>query len=136
MYLLDTMVLSEFQKRQPDSNVSAWINSHPIASCYLSVITIGEIYRGICKEEKRNPPFALRLLRWVEELKADFGPRLLAIDNEVAAMWGVLSWHTGNSGADNLIAATAKVHNLVVVTRNIKHFQQTGIACVNPWDGR
>lgn len=133
MYLLDTMVISEFQKKVPDPKVASWLNSHSISCCYLSVITIGEIYKGICREENRNPQFALRLTQWVKTLKNKFDSRILPINNEIAKIWGMISYRTGNQSPDNLIAATAKVYDLTVVTRNIKHFNLTGVSCINPW---
>ena len=96
-------------------------------------MTIGEIRRGICQQEKVDPIFAGRLSEWLDSILHLYGDRILPITTAIALEWGNISARVGNSGADNLIAATAKVHHLTVITRNIKHFAATGIEFYDPW---
>lgn len=133
MYLLDTVVLSELRKLERNAGVTAWFNGKQDNELFLSALTIGEIRRGICQQEKKNPQFAARLSEWLDSLLLLYGERILPISTQIALEWGVISAQTGNSSADGLIAATAKVHHLTVITRNIKHFGITGVPCHNPW---
>ena len=137
-YLLDTPVISELVKPRPNASVVAWVRrTHPSA-LYLSVITFGELTKGIAKLEdgKRKQT----LLTWVEhDLKAWFEGRVLEVDLEVAERWGLLLAKAEQLGrplpaVDALIAATALAHGLVLVTRNTKHFKPTGVEVFDPWD--
>ena len=133
MYLLDTVVLSELRKPERNAGVTTWFNGKKDNELFLSALTIGEIRRGICQQEKKNPQFAARLSEWLDSLLFLYGDRILPISTQIALEWEVISAQTGNCSADGLIAATAKVHHLTVVTRNIKHFEITGVPCHNPW---
>ncbi|MCP9941945.1 type II toxin-antitoxin system VapC family toxin [Cyanobium sp. ATX 6E8] len=133
MFLIDTMVLSELRRRQRDAGVVAWVREQRQEDCFLSVVSIGEIERGIARKRVNDPAFAAQLAGWLDQLLRLYGDRLLPVDVGVARRWGQLSASVGHDGADLLIAATALEHGLTVVTRNLRHFQSTGVATVNPW---
>jgi len=136
-FLLDTSVISELVKPAPDNQVIEWLTRTDEASLYLSVLTIGEIEKGIAKlpESSRRE----KLETWVRhDLAERFRERLLAIDATVAATWGRLA---GEAEArreplpviDGLIAATSLAHDLTVATRNSDDFERCGARCFNPW---
>jgi predicted nucleic acid-binding protein len=136
VFLIDTMVLSELRRRQRDPGVVAWIRSQRQEDCFLSVVSIGEIERGIARRRSADPAFAQQLATWLDQLLRLHEKRLLPVDLATARRWGQLSTdlgHDGHDGADLLIAATALEHGLTVVTRNLRHFRPTGVATVNPW---
>ncbi len=133
MFLIDTMVLSELRRRQRNAGVVAWVREQRQEDCFLSVVSIGEIERGIARKRGVDPAFAAQLAGWLDQLLRLYGDRLLPVDVGVARRWGQLSASVGHDGADLLIAATALEHGLTVVTRNLRHFQPTGVATVNPW---
>jgi predicted nucleic acid-binding protein len=99
----------------------------------LSVVTIGEVERGIAKQQRLDPAFAQRLADWLDGTLRYYATRILAVDLGTARRWGRLSDTYGHAGADILIAATAIEHGLAVVTRNVRHFEGTGVALVNPF---
>ena len=127
------MVLSELRRRQRDLGVVAWIRSQRQENCFLSVVSIGEIERGIARQRSADPAFAQQLAAWLDQLLRLHEQRLLPVDLATARRWGQLSAELGHDGADLLIAATALEHGLTVVTRNLRHFQPTGVATLNPW---
>ena len=135
MYLIDTMVLSELRLRQRDPGVVAWVSGQRQQDCFLSVVSIGEIERGIARKSSGDPVFASQLAAWLDQLLRLYGDRLLPVDAGVARRRGLLSAAIGHDGADLLIAATALERGLTVVTRNLRHFAPTGVATVNPWSG-
>ncbi|TPI81246.1 type II toxin-antitoxin system VapC family toxin [Mesorhizobium sp. B2-8-9] len=132
MYLLDTNVVSDVQRRLPKP--TAWLASVDPTSISLSVITIGEIERGIVKQRKTDPDRAARLDVWLRELRRDNADRILAITEEVALAWGRITARRTRGNADTLIAATALVHDLILVTRNVADFEGMGVTVVNPWE--
>jgi tRNA(fMet)-specific endonuclease VapC len=137
-YLLDTCVISELVSKQPDKSVLRWIDEVDDQLVYLSVITIGEIKRGIEKlsESRRKDRFD----KWLsEDLLIRFDDRILTIDIPVIFTWGGLVARLESLGRpipaiDSLIAAIALHHELQLVTRNEKDFAGTGLTIVNPWD--
>lgn len=133
MYLLDTMVVSEIRKRQSNPRVRLWLTQRKQESFFLSVVRLYEIRKGICAQERGNPDLASGLALWLEGLRLQFKDRILPVSEEIAEEWGRLAFITRNSGPDNLLTATAKIHRPTVVTRNARHFQPTGVACINPW---
>ena len=133
MFLIDTMVLSELRRRQRDPGVVAWISRQRPQDCFLSVVSIGEIERGIARKRTTDHGFAQRLDGWLDQLLRLYGDRVLPVDVGVARRWGALSAEMGHDGADLLIAATALERGLTVVTRNLRHFTSTGVAIINPW---
>ena len=137
-YLLDTCLISELLKKNPSSNVLHWLDSQDENSLYLSVLTVGELQKGIAKlsEDKRKS----ELQGWVNNsLCSRFEGRILPIDVEVASAWGSLLGDSEKHGKklpvmDSLIASTAEVHNLTVVTRNIRDMQKCQAKVFNPWE--
>ncbi|MGQ0621000.1 MAG: type II toxin-antitoxin system VapC family toxin [Panacagrimonas sp.] len=133
MYLLDTVVLSELRRRQRDPRVVQWVSAQRPSDLHLSVITLGEIERGIAQQRPINPQFAAALATWLDGLLHHYADRILPVDTNTARRWGVLSAQLGHGGADLMIAATALEHGLTVVTRNARHFEPTGVAVVDPF---
>lgn len=133
-YLLDTNVLSELRKRQPDPRVLAWVDARPRSTLYLSVLTLGEIRRGA--EAVSDAARRLALLDWLEtQLPAWFAGRVLDVDGETADRWGRLLAKAGRTlpAIDSLLAATAQRHGLQVVTRNTADFRGVDVPVINPW---
>lgn len=133
MYLLDTVVISELRKARPDGGVVRWIAARQDAQLFLSVVTVGEIEKGIEKQRKTAPEFAAELAVWLDELVQLYADRILPITPAIARGWGRLAARLGHDGADLLIAATAQVHGLTVVTRNTSDFAPTGVKVLNPF---
>lgn len=137
-YLIDTNVLSELRRKQPDAHVVAWLKQRPRQSLYLSVLTLGEIRKGI--ERLDNVQGSSRralLVDWLEqELPIYFLGRMLPIDAQVADRWGRLQNDAGRPlpAIDGLLAATALQHNLTLVTRNVKDFTGLNLDVINPWE--
>ena len=131
-FLLDTNVISEI-RRGRDENVRAWIESVQDTDLYLSVLTIGEIRKGIELLQDRDPAQAEVFDNWLGELHARFAERILPIDARVAEEWGRLNAAATRNSIDSLIAATAAVHQLAVVTRNTGDFDGCGVPLLNPW---
>ena len=133
-YLIDTNVLSELRRKQPDPGVVEWFGRHPARSLYLSVLTLGEIRKGI--EGVADATRRQALLDWLEtELPAFFAERLIPVDAAVADRWGRLIAHAGRPlpAIDSLLAATALEYDLVLVTRNTKDFAGLPVEVFNPW---
>lgn len=135
MFLLDTVIVSELRKRQADRGVLGWVSVQQESQLYLSVVTLGEIERGIEKRRKADPAFADELAVWLENLVRLYADRILPVTPSVARRWGRLSAQLGHESADLLIAATALSHSLTVVTRNTAHFEPTGVGLINPFSG-
>ena len=133
MFLLDTVILSETRKRDRNPGVIDWLSRQRDADLFLSVVTIGEIERGITQQQRHNPAFAQTLTAWLDRVLTLYGDRILPVDIPAARQWGRLSAAHGNSGADLLIAATAFTHGLTVVTRNERDFRPTGLPLCNPF---
>lgn len=132
MFLLDTCVLSELRKQRPHPNVSAWLGRNRKAEMFLSVITIGEIEAGIAKRRRTEPEFAAILDGWLDQVVDGYEDRILPITRDIARLWGNLDPASGNA-TDKLIAATAKMHGLKLVTRNRRHFENLSVTIVNPF---
>ena len=133
MFLLDTVIISELRKRQADRGVLGWVSVQQESQLYLSVVTLGEIERGIEKRRKADPVFADELAAWLESLVHLYADRILPVTPSVARRWGRLSAQIGHESADLLIAATALSHGLTVVTRNTAYFAPTGVGLINPF---
>jgi toxin FitB len=137
-YLLDTNVVSELVKPAPEPRVWQWLNATPDNMLYLSVITIGEIQRGI--DRLSLSPRKTRYEQWLrEEIIELYTDRILGIDLQTMQQWGRLMARLETKGRvlpmlDSLLAATALVHDLRLVTRNERHFVDIGVMTVNPWE--
>lgn len=133
-YLLDTNVISEVRKRQGSQQVKAWVDESFGPTLYLSTISIGEIRCGIELRRRRDVQQALVLERWLARLYDSFLDRIVPVTSEIAEEWGRLNSARTLQTADGLLAATAKVHGWSIVTRNVKDFEGTGVAVVNPFE--
>jgi predicted nucleic acid-binding protein len=135
-YLLDTNIISELVKHTPNERVLKWVDDINSETFYLSVISIGEIRKGVAGIQ--DPRRQQKISHWLEiELPDYFEERILNIDLKIADMWGQLQSKTKGytlPAIDGLIAATAQVHNLTLVTRNTKDFNHVSIKIINPWD--
>jgi hypothetical protein len=134
MILLDTVVLSELRKRNASPEVLAWVGRQRDDELFISVVSLGEIERGIEKKRTTDAAFADQLAQWLDELQRRYADRILPITPAIARRWGQLSARIGNDGVDLLIAATALCHGLKVGTRNVRHFEPAGVGVVNPWE--
>ncbi len=133
MFLIDTDVLSALAKRRPNVNVETWIGRQRSSDLFLSVISIGEIERGISLQRRHGPDFASALAGWLDRLLSTYGDRIVPFALGSARRWGQLSAAIGNTSADLQIAATALEHGLAVVTGNVSDFAPTGVAVLNPF---
>ena len=133
-FLLDTVVLSELRKTKPSRKVVQWLKAQKRESLFISMVSIGEIERGIEKVRKTDAAFAGDLEQWLEALMRLYGDHVIPVNANAARLWGRLSAKLGHDGADLLIAATALASGLTVVTRNVKHFAPTGVRVFNPFE--
>lgn len=132
MFLIDTDVLSALRRRERHPSVVGWVSRQRATDLYVSVVSVGEIEKGIIRQERRNPGFARVLSAWLDNILVLYGDRILPVDVPTARRWGRLCGAIGHEGPDLLIAATALERGLSVVTRNVGHFQPTGVAVVDP----
>lgn len=134
-FLIDTNVISELRKGERAArSVRRWFESVNSEEIFLSVLTVGEIRRGVEAVRRRDKSAARALMRWLDSVVKGHAGRILAIDEEVAGLWGELNVPNPVPVVDGLIAATAKAHGLTVATRNTKDIVKTGVACVNPFE--
>lgn len=134
-WLLDTNILAELRKGERGSPaVRRWFRVHAEEEHFTSVLVIGEIRRGIELKRRRDPDSAAHLEAWLGRLELDFASRILPVDLVVAQRWGRLSVPDPLPAVDGLIAATALVHDLTVVSRNVRDLARTGVAVVDPFE--
>jgi len=136
MYLLDTCLLSELIRKEPNQGVLDWIKDKEESSLFLSVLTIGELRKGIVKLKPSTKK--KELTQWFAELESRFKDRIIPIDIQISLKWGEIQANlevNGNSmpTIDSLIASTALCKNLIVVTRNGKDMKQSHVEILNPW---
>lgn len=135
-YLLDTNVISELRKGvRADSNVTAWFAGLTDDEIFLSVMTIGEIRRGIESVRRRDPDSAAALDRWLALLSEAQGDRILPIDRAITEEWGRMNVPDPLPVIDGLLAATAWVLGLTLVTRNVADIDGTGVELLDPFSG-
>lgn len=132
-YLLDTCIVSELRKPACNPGVLAWMAGVQADEVFLSVLTVGEIRRGIELHRRKSPAAAGGLERWLLGLESHYGDRILPITVAVADAWGRLSLREPLPVSDGLIAATALEHKLTVVTRNVGDFARSGANTLNPF---
>ena len=136
-FLLDTCVISELIKKTPDNSVIKWVSECPEDLLHMSILTIGEIQKGISKLTDKNRK--IRIQNWLDkELMNRFAERIIPITSEIATTWGEILAESELKGIsiptiDSLIGATAVAKNLHVVTRNEKDIKKTGARVINPW---
>jgi predicted nucleic acid-binding protein len=136
-YLLDTCVISELVRPTPNKQVVQWIDARNELELFLSVLTLGEIQKGITRLPSSIKK--TRLTSWLkEELEGRFAKRIIPVSSDVALKWGIMLGTAESNGhslsaIDALIAATAVVHGLVLVTRNVRDFAECAIDLHNPW---
>ncbi|MCA3235764.1 MAG: type II toxin-antitoxin system VapC family toxin [Cupriavidus sp.] len=135
MFLLDTNVISELRKaRAADPKVVAWANSVEASVLFISAITVLELEQGVLLVERRDAKQGMALRTWLDgQVMSEFSSRILSIDADVARRCASLHVPDPRSERDALIAATALVHAMTVVTRNVADFDKTGVRLVNPW---
>ena len=136
-WLVDTNVLSELRKGdRAHAGIRTWFADANEEELFTSVLVLGEIRRGIESIRRRDVPSALALEQWLERLLSDFAERVLPVDARVAALWGSLNVPDPIPTVDGLLAATALAHDLVLVTRNVRDVERTGVRLLDPTAAR
>lgn len=135
-YLLDTCVLSEVIKPNPDPSLTGWLSAQKVEQLYISVLTLGELRKGIDRLDDGVKKH--RLLLWLADLTERYAERFLSFDSECAMLWGSVTVLCERNGKpqplmDSLIAATALCNNCTLVTRNEQDYRETGVVILNPW---
>ena len=131
MFLVDTNVVSE--ARRGSREAVGWLRSVRPDVVYLSALTLGEIMRGVVLRRKSDPRTGARLGEWLDRVRHDHADRILPVTDRVAMEWGRIAALRPRGDVDGLIAATAIVHDLILVTRNVGDFEDTGVSLINPW---
>lgn len=132
-FLLDTNVLSETRKKKADERVMAFLAGAEPSALYISVLTLGELRKGVALKRRTDPDTANVLAGWVDGLELSFADRLIGIDAATARLWGEWSAERPRPVIDTLLAATAVGHNLILVTRNMSDVQDLPVALLDPW---
>jgi len=134
-FLVDTNVISELRKRErADPNVARWVAATPLRDIGTSVVVLAEIRRGIELKRRHDPEQARGLDRWFAHMREGLGDRVLPITEPIAEMWALFSVPDQVPFMDGLLAATAKVHGLTLVTRNVSDVARTGVKVLDPFD--
>lgn len=132
-YLLDTNILSETRKKNPEERVISFLSSSEPSTLYISVLTLGELRKGVALKKRSDKDAAKKISAWVDGLEFSFGDRILGIEAATANLWGQLSAERPRPVIDTLLAATAIVHELTFVTRNTGDVQDIDLKLLNPW---
>ena len=132
-YLLDTNVVSETRRKRPEQRVIDFVRSLVPETLFISVLTIGELRKGAVARGRRRATEGERLHAWIDEVENAFGSRVLPVDLPIARMWGELSADRPRAVVDTILAATALVHDLALVTRNTRDVGDAGVPIINPW---
>lgn len=138
-YLLDTCVLSEYTKKNPNSQVIDWVDEQEEAGLFISILSIAEIRKGIVRITDSQPDKANKLRKWLEKLQTRFIERILPLDEKILNSWAVICGKSETKGVklpvmDSLIAATAYEYGLTIVTRNVTDFNFSMVKVFSPWD--
>lgn len=136
-FLLDTNIISEPKQKQPNERVLEWLDGQDESKLYLSVLTIGEIKRGIVRLDSSRKKVALE--KWLEALRLRFSHRILPLSEKTLLVWGKMCGEFEPKGIlrpafDSLLEATALEHDLIFVTRNVKNFSGSPVTILNPWE--
>lgn len=134
MFLLDTMVISENFKRHPIPAVVEWLRLCRPETLFVSAITFGEIAAGVEKQRPEDPAVFQRFTDWLAQTREEYAMRTIHVTADVAVRWGAMYVRLKRRDTDLLLAATALEHDLVLVTRNIRHFEPTGVKLLNPYE--
>ena len=126
-------MLSEIQKLRPNERVSRFLRNLPPESTYISVLSFGELRKGIALLTSKDVSGATKLTRWVDHLEIEFADRVLDVTQPIARIWGELAADRTRPFVDTLLAATALHHGLVLVTRNVRDMDDTPVQLHNPW---
>ena len=132
-YLLDTNVLSETRKKQADPKVIAFLTNTDPSTLFISVLTLGDLRKGVAQKHRTDPSAAQSIAAWVDGLEFGFADRILGIDAPTARLWGELSAERPRPVIDTLLAATAVTHQLTFVTRNTSEVQDIDVPLHNPF---
>jgi len=132
-YLLDTNVLSETRKKKADAGVISFLEGADSSTLYISVLTLGELRKGVAKKQREDPEMAKRLAVWAEGFELSFADRILGIDAAMARLWGNWSGERPRPVVDTLLAATAVLHGLTFVTRNVRDVRGIPVKLLDPW---
>jgi hypothetical protein len=132
-YLLDTNVLSETRKKKADAGVIAFLQAAEASTLYISVLTLGELRKGVAKKKREDAEMAKRLADWVDGLEYSFADRILGVDAATARLWGDWSSERPRPVVDTLLAATAVLHGLTLVTRNVRDVRGIAVKLLDPW---
>jgi toxin FitB len=133
-FLLDTNVISELRRKRPDARVVSWLKRAEPAALFISVLTLGEIAKGAAQFAERDRAQAEILYRWLALVRTNYADRTIAVDADVSEVWGRIAAKRPMPVIDGLLAATALVRTLTLVTRNARDFADVGIRVFNPWD--
>jgi len=136
-FLLDTCIISEPKQKQPSERVIEWLDAQDESKLFLSVLTIGEIRKGIARLESGKKKAELE--RWLEKLRTRFSRRILSLSERTFLVWGKMYGEFERKGIvrpafDSLLEATALEHDLIFVSRNVKNFQNSQVTILNPWE--
>jgi hypothetical protein len=132
-YLLDTNILSETRKKLANERVISFLSTAEPSALFISVLSLGELRKGVALKIQADAEAAKRLGAWVDGLEFSFSERILGIDAAIARQWGELSAERSRPVVDTLLAATALVHKLTLVTRNISDVDDLGVKLLDPW---
>jgi toxin FitB len=133
-YLLDTNVISELRKKQPERRVVSFLSSTNSASVFLSVLSLGELHKGASLKRSIDYGISQQLIAWIDGIEVSFADRILGVDAAISKVWGDLSAKRSRPAVDTLIAATALVHNLTFVTRSTRDVGDIPhLKTLNPW---
>lgn len=132
-YLIDTNIISELRKPRKNPGVVRWLDGVDDEDLYLSVLVLGEIRMGIEKLRVKDPVAADSLNHWLTSLRSRYQEKILVVDDLVCECWGRMSSRQPLPAVDGLLAATALVHQMTLVTRNVDDFKRTGVHCLNPF---
>ncbi|MCX7365267.1 MAG: type II toxin-antitoxin system VapC family toxin [Alphaproteobacteria bacterium] len=132
-FLLDTNVVSESRRPHPDGGVVGWVRAQAAHDIYISALTLGEIAQGVALRARRDLVASRSLVAWLATIRLEFDDRVLPITGEIAEAWGQLQAKRPLPVVDALLAATALVHELTLVTRNIRDFEGLSVPLENPW---